>query len=81
MAVGTQTVVLPFGSSWKYLATGPDQGTAWRASGFNDTSWASGAGDLGFKNANHTVIPATTNRVTYYFRTHVTLGPATRCRP
>ncbi len=55
---GTQTVVLPFGASWKYLATGPDQGTAWRASGFNDGSWASGTGDLGFKNANHTTIPA-----------------------
>jgi hypothetical protein len=68
-----QTVVLPFGASWKYLATGPDQGTAWRASGFNDSAWPSGAGDLGFKNANHTTIPSTTNRVTYYFRTTVNL--------
>jgi hypothetical protein len=71
---GTQTVVLPFGSSWKYLATGPDQGTAWSATGFNDTSWASGTGDLGFKNGNHTIIPSTTNRVTYYFRTTVNLA-------
>lgn len=71
---GTQSVVLPFGASWKYLATGPDQGTAWRASGFNDASWPSGTGDLGFKNANHTTIPSTSGRVTYYFRTHVTLS-------
>lgn len=70
----TQTVVLPFGASWKYLATGPDQGTAWRASGFNDTSWVSGTGDLGFKNANHTTIPSTSGRITYYFRTHVNLA-------
>ncbi len=71
---GGQTVVLPFGASWKYLATGPDQGTAWRATGFNDSTWASGTGDLGFKNHNHTTIPATTDRVTYYFRTTVNLA-------
>jgi hypothetical protein len=71
---GNQTVVLPFGSSWKYLATGPDQGTGWRATGFNDTSWPSGLGDLGFKNANRTIIPATVGRVTYYFRTTVNLA-------
>lgn len=71
---GTNTVVLPFGASWRYLATGSDQGTAWRGSGFNDSTWPSGIGDLGFKNGNRTSIPRTTNRVTYYFRTTVNLA-------
>lgn len=64
----TSTVVKDFRTSWKYLATGGDQGSAWRAIGFNDASWPSGLGDLGFKNANATTIPATVGRVTYYFR-------------
>lgn len=71
----TSSVVMPFGSSWRYLATGGDQGTAWRASFFNDTAWPTGVGDLGFKNGNATTIPATTGRATYYFRTGVTVTP------
>lgn len=67
------SVLKGFGTSWRYLATGDDQGTAWRASGFNDGSWPSGTGDLGFKNANATTIPATAGRITYYFRSNFTL--------
>lgn len=60
---------LDFGATWRYLATGGDPGTAWRAEGFDDSSWASGAGVLGFRNANiTTTIPATSGRTTYYFR-------------
>ncbi|MBT8190906.1 MAG: hypothetical protein KJO29_10805, partial [Bacteroidia bacterium] len=33
-------------ASWKYLDDGSDQGTAWRATGFNDTSWQSGNAEL-----------------------------------
>ena len=29
-------------STWKYQATGADPGAAWRTTGFNDSSWASG---------------------------------------
>ncbi len=35
-------------SIWKYLDDGSDQGTAWQAWDFNDTSWASGPGQLGY---------------------------------
>jgi len=71
---GTSTV-LDYGATWKYLATGPDQGSTWRAASFNDSAWPSGAANLGFKNKNTTTIPSTTGRVTYYFRTSVTIAP------
>jgi hypothetical protein len=44
----TTTNVFGFGSDWNYEDSGNDLGTAWRASGFNDSSWSSGAGELGY---------------------------------
>lgn len=64
------STVLPLGATgWRYLATGPDQGTSWRATSFNDSGWATGRASLGFRNPVTTTIPATTGRITYYFRT------------
>jgi hypothetical protein len=55
------------GSTWKYLDNGSDQGTAWRAIGFNDSAWSSGQAEFGFgENDQVTVLAA--GRVTYYFR-------------
>ena len=63
---------LDFGDTWCYLATGGDQGTAWRAEAFVDSTWPTGAGALGFKNTGlTTTIPSTNGRTTYYFRTKV----------
>lgn len=36
------------GSVWSYLDNGSNQGTAWRASGFDHSGWASGPGQLGY---------------------------------
>ncbi|HIL70711.1 MAG TPA: lamin tail domain-containing protein, partial [Verrucomicrobia bacterium] len=36
------------GSEWKYLANGSNQNTAWRNLSFNDSSWKSGAAQLGY---------------------------------
>ncbi len=60
-------------SSWKYLDNGSNQGTAWRASGFNDSAWASGNGILGYNVGNETTTvsfgPNSNNKyVTTYFR-------------
>src|SRR5688500_7191552 len=47
--VSTQAQVsLPFGSVWKYLDNGSDQGTAWGASAYNDSTWVSGVAPLGY---------------------------------
>jgi len=37
----SQQTIIPYGSAWKYLDDGSNQGTAWRATAFNDAGWAS----------------------------------------
>ena len=39
---------IPFGSNWKYLDDGSDQGVAWVTLAFDDSQWAEGAGQLGY---------------------------------
>ena len=68
-------------STWKYLDDGSNQGTAWRAPDFDDSSWKSGAAPLGYSASENrpmfgtvkTVInygPDASNKIpTYYFRT------------
>lgn len=63
----SQTTVLTYGSSWKYLDNGSDQGTAWSQTGFNDASWASGNAQLGYGDNDETTV-VTGNKTTYYFR-------------
>ncbi|MEX0936210.1 MAG: DNRLRE domain-containing protein, partial [Pirellulales bacterium] len=64
----------PGGAVWRYLDDGSNQGTAWRNPGFNDTSWAMGAGQLGFGDGDeNTTIDrdfghAGTSNITFYFR-------------
>ena len=62
-----QTTLISTGAVWKYLDDGSDQGTAWSALGFDDSTWNSGPAELGFGDGGE----ATTNRagfVTYYYR-------------
>ena len=68
---------VPKASVWKYLDNGSDQGTAWRAAAFNDGSWKSGPGELGYGDVPEgrpeaTVVsygPDASNKyVTTYFR-------------
>jgi hypothetical protein len=47
-ATTTPTTLIPQGATWKYLDNGTDQGTAWRAEGFNDSTWESGPAQLGY---------------------------------
>ena len=59
------------------MATGGDLGTAWRAEAYDDSTWPSGPGILGFKNSPlATPIQATNGRTTYYFRTKVDVADA-----
>jgi len=57
-------------SVWKYLYDGSDQGTAWRDLSFNDSSWGSGPGQLGFGDNDETtdIGPKVNYRYTAYFR-------------
>jgi methionine-rich copper-binding protein CopC len=69
---GPQTLVA-YGSSWKYLDNGTNQGTAWRGTGFNDASWASGNAQLGYGDGDEATVvsygPDANNKyITTYFR-------------
>jgi hypothetical protein len=75
------------GDDWKYLDDGSDQGTAWRASGFDDNSWSSGPSELGYGDSGpqgqttvvgfvdtDPVLSADQRNATTYFRRKVTLS-------
>jgi hypothetical protein len=74
VAVTPATVsIFPNGSNWKYLDNGTDQGSAWYATSFNDGSWASGNGELGYGDGDETTVigyggNASAKYPTTYFR-------------
>ena len=79
------TEILPFGSIWSYLDDGSDQGTSWRDANFDDSSWETGRGELGYGETDQATTvgfidttpgnPATTTRnATTYFRRSFLLG-------
>ena len=68
-----QTTLVNYNSSWKYLDNGSNQGTAWRATSFNDASWASATAAFGYgtNGITTTVSYGSNNKkkhVTTYFR-------------
>ena len=65
--------LVPAGSAWRYLDDGTDQGTAWRAPAFDDSSWAAGAAELGYGDGDEATTvsygpDANDKYVTTYFR-------------
>ncbi len=69
----TNAVFLATNVTWKYHDQGQDLGTAWRASNYNDSTWASGPAQLGYgENDEATVVSyggiATNRYPTTYFR-------------
>jgi spore germination protein YaaH len=61
------------GGIWNYLDNGSDQGTAWTAIWFDESSWRSGAAQLGYGDYDETTLvsygPDSGNKyVTTYFR-------------
>jgi len=74
-----QTVLIPSGSTWKYLDNGSNQGTAWRAASFNDGSWASGPAQLGYGDGDEATVihygPDADNKyTTTYFRKTISVA-------
>ena len=47
-ARAADTILVPTAATWKYLDNGSDQGNAWRAASFNDSTWSSGPAQLGY---------------------------------
>jgi hypothetical protein len=44
----SEEVIVSRGSTWSYLDNGSNQGTAWRATDFDDSNWSSGPAQLGY---------------------------------
>ncbi len=72
-----QSTLVSTGAVWRYLDSGVDQGTDWRAAAFDDSTWLSGPGQLGFssgpaENDEATLLSRTNSLgevvLTYYFR-------------
>ena len=75
----SQTTLISYGSAWKYLDNGTNQGTAWRATAFNDASWASGNAELGYGDGDEATVvsygPNANNKyTTTYFRKAITVA-------
>lgn len=49
----TEVTAIPFGAAgWRYLDDGSDQGQAWTAATFDDSTWSIGTAPLGFGSIN-----------------------------
>ncbi len=69
----TGAELIPAGDAWKYLDNGTNQGTAWMASSFNDSTWKTGNTELGYGYGGEGAVvsygPSATNKyITTYFR-------------
>src|SRR5258705_1673733 len=72
-ASGVTDTLVNTGASWKYLDNGSNQGTAWRATNFNDASWATGNAELGYGDGDEATVVsygsnANNKYITTYFR-------------
>ncbi len=75
------SAIITASSTWKYLDNGSNQGTAWRATSFNDSSWASGQAELGYGDGDEATVvsygaDANNKHITTYFRRTFTLADA-----
>ncbi len=71
-SAGNDSLITTF-TSWKYLANGSNQGTAWIAPSFNDASWLSGNAELGYGDGDEATTVsygsnASAKYITTYFR-------------
>ena len=75
----SQTSLIAYGDSWKYLANGVDQGTGWRSVSFNDNAWPAGNAEFGYGDGGEaTVLPYGSNPkkkyMTSYFRKTISIS-------
>jgi hypothetical protein len=60
------------GAVWRYFDLTNDLGEGWRGSGFNDSAWSSGRGELGFGDAvegrPEATVLSNRQQITFYFR-------------
>jgi len=68
----TDIALVRAGSAWRYLDDGSDQGSAWFAPAFDDGSWSTGLGELGYGDGDEVTVvasgPPRSFHATTYFR-------------
>ncbi len=74
-----QTTLFPYGSSWKYLDNGTNQGTTWSTVAFNDATWTSGPGQLGYGDGDEATVVSygpnvNSKYITTYFRKSINIA-------
>lgn len=71
-------ILVAAGSTWKYLDDGTNQGSAWQATSFNDSSWSSGPAQLGYGDGDEATVvnggPTNAHFITTYFRRTFTVA-------
>ncbi len=78
-SASSQVNIFSYGSSWKYLADGSNQGTAWSAASFNDAAWSTGNGQLGYGDGDEATVVsyganASIKYITTYFRKIISIA-------
>ncbi|MEN8863983.1 MAG: matrixin family metalloprotease [Akkermansiaceae bacterium] len=76
---GGDTPFIESGDNWQYLDDGSNQGTTWRAPGFDDTSWTGGPSQLGYGDGDEATLVgfggnSSNKHVTTYFRKTFTVA-------
>ncbi|WP_266204893.1 LamG-like jellyroll fold domain-containing protein [Pontibacter kalidii] len=76
-----QSSVIPFKSTWKYLDNGTNQGTSWRDVSFDDATWKTGNGKLGYGISDAATVvsyggKSNSKYITTYFRKSITIADA-----
>jgi hypothetical protein len=67
------------GDDWQYLDDGSNQGSAWRAPGFDDSAWAAGPSQLGYGDGDEATTVgfggnSSNKHITTYFRKTFTIS-------
>jgi glucose/arabinose dehydrogenase len=70
---GPSNELISANGTWRYLANGSNQGTAWRALSFHDETWSTGNAELGYGDGDEATVvsygPSSGNKyITTYFR-------------
>lgn len=61
---------------WRYLSDGSDQGTAWRASAFDDSAWSVGDAELGYGDGDEATSISPLGVTSYFRRTFEVADPS-----
>lgn len=80
----TGTAIIPYGSTWKYYATGSAPFGSWKNLGYNDGAWPTGTSEMGYGDGDETTCvpsggggttctPTGNKWITTYFRKRISI--------